>query len=110
MNVQAADAEGVEAEAEADLKVVAEAEITVGVDVVAAVLVAGYLVVHRPIAGAPHLRTLHLTQGVPDPRLLPSDVRALRGVPDLAVLCTAEAPLRPVDPGRAHPLLVDDAP
>ncbi|KAG1826653.1 hypothetical protein EV424DRAFT_1345436 [Suillus variegatus] len=82
----AADAEGVEAEAEADLKVVAEAEITVGVDVVAAVLVAGYLVVHRPIAGAPHLRTLHLTPGVPDPRLLPSDVRALRGVPDLAVL------------------------
>lgn len=100
--MQAADAEGAGAEAEADLKVVAEAEITVGVDVVVVVLAAEYLAVHHPIAGAPRPQVLHLTQGVPDPRLLPSDVRALRGVPDPAVLCTAETPLRPVDLGRAH--------
>lgn len=107
--MQAADAEGAEAEAEADLKVVAEAEITVGVDAVAVVLAAEYLAAHRPIAGAHRHRALHLTQGVPDPHLLPSDARALRGVPDPAVLCTAETPL-PVDPGRAHPPFVADAP
>lgn len=100
--MQAVDVGGGEAGAGADLKVVAEAEIMVGVDAVAVVLAAEYLAVHRHIAGAPHLQALHLTQGVPDPRLLPSDVRALRGVPDPAVLCTAEAPLRHVDPGRAH--------
>lgn len=96
MNVQAADAEEAGAEGEVDLKAVAEVEITVGVDVVAVVLAAEFLAVHHPIADAPRLQALHLTQGVPDPRLLPS------GVPDPAVLCTAEAPLRPVDPGRAR--------
>lgn len=109
MNVQAADAEGAEAEVEVDLKVVAEAGITVGVDAVAVVLAAECLAAHRLIAGAHRLRALHLTQGVPDPHLLPLDVRALRGVPDPAVLCTAETPL-PVDPGRAHPPFVADAP
>lgn len=94
--MQAADAEEAGAEGEVDLKAVAEVEITVGVDVVAVVLAAEFLAVHHPIADAPRLQALHLTQGVPDPRLLPS------GVPDPAVLCTAEAPLRPVDPGRAR--------
>lgn len=100
--MQAADAEEAGAEGEVDLKAVAEVEITVGVDVVAVVLAAEFLAVHHPIADAPRLQALHLTQGVPDPRLLPSGVRVLRGVPDPAVLCTAEAPLRPVDPGRAR--------
>lgn len=55
MNVQAADAEGAGAEGEAVSRVVAEAEITVGVDAVAVVLAAEYLAVHRPIAGARRL-------------------------------------------------------
>lgn len=110
MNVQAADAEGAGAEGEADLKAVAEAEITVGVDGVAVVLAAEYLAVRRPIAGAPHLQALHLTQGVPDPLLLPSDVRVLRGAPDPAVLYTAGAPHRSVDLGRGHLLFVVAAP
>lgn len=108
--MQAADVEGAGAEGEADLKVVAEAEIMVGVDAVEVVLAAEYLAAHRPIAGAHRPRALHLTQGVPDPHLLPSDVRALRGVPDPAVLFTAETPLLLVDPGRAHLPFVADAP
>lgn len=110
MNVQAADAEGAGAEGEADLKVAAEAEITVGADGVVVVLAAEYLAVRRPIAGAPHPQALHLTQGVPDPRLLPSDVHVLRGAPDPAVLYTVEAPLLPVDPARGHLLFVAAAP
>jgi hypothetical protein len=88
--------------------VVAEVEIMVGVDAVAVALAAEYLAAHRPIVGAHRLRALHLTQGVPDPHLLPSDVRVHRGVLGLAVLCTAEALL--VDPGRAHLPFVADAP
>lgn len=108
--MQAADAGGEGAEAEADSKAAAEAEITAGADAVAVVLVAEHLAVHHLIAGVPRLQALHLTQGVLDHRLLPSDVRALPGVPDPAVLYTAEAPLRHVDPGLAHLPLVAGVP
>lgn len=108
--MQDEDAEGEEAEAEVDLKVVAEAEIMAGVDAVAVVLVAEFLVVHRPIAGDHRPQIPHLMQGVLDPHLLPSDVPALRGVQDPAVLFTAEPPLRPVGHERVHLRLVVDVP